>query len=73
VTVDHLEAVVLWRFENVDRRLIDDIADSPSVFLWLTSDQIDACEWHSIAPVLMFSSGIHVPSDGPRYGLHLPS
>jgi hypothetical protein len=66
VLVDHLEAVVFRRLENVYHRLIDDIADGLAVFFWLAGDQIDACEWHSIAPCPV-SLGIGAAARTGRY------
>jgi hypothetical protein len=67
VLVDHLEVVVFRRLENVNRRLVDDIADGLAVFFWLAGDQIDACEWHGIAPLPMIPPGETPPprQDGP--------
>jgi DNA-binding transcriptional ArsR family regulator len=64
--VDHLEVVVFRRLENVNRRLVDDIADGLAVFFWLAGDQIDACEWHSIAPCPV-SLGIGAAARTGRY------
>ena len=43
---DDLETVVLGRFQGLDHRLIDDVADRATIFGGLSLDEINACERH---------------------------
>jgi hypothetical protein len=49
---DHLEAVVLGRFQDLDHGGEDRVANGLPVFCGLSLDQVDTCEWHKVAPLV---------------------
>ncbi|GLI94406.1 hypothetical protein LMG27198_33980 [Methylocystis echinoides] len=49
---DHLEPIILWNFQDLHHRLVDNIPDPSAIFLWLSLDEIDSHERHLIFPCL---------------------
>jgi hypothetical protein len=49
---DHLEPIILWNFQDLHHRLVDNVPDLSAIFLWLSLDEIDSHERHLIFPRL---------------------